>query len=180
MIAARALVRSVRPAPRAPAPSNVRLVARVVRSAPLALPGSVGSPLGAPRSAARRSRGGSPHLLLRSRRVPRGAAWRARAVWCGWCFVASRRPVGGAYLPPFYYDDRLSRSVGGARLCPRPRAAGTWFGSFPNADSAFSFVGCTVAPGFDFADFELGSRAALLAEFPEAEELVVKLTEGLP
>ncbi|KAH8057022.1 hypothetical protein JL722_7248 [Aureococcus anophagefferens] len=58
--------------------------------------------------------------------------------------------------------------------------AGTWFGSFPNAGSAYSFVGCTVAPGFEFEDFELGSRAALLAEFPDARDLVVKLTEGLP
>lgn len=58
--------------------------------------------------------------------------------------------------------------------------AGTWFGSFPNAGSPFSFVGCTVAPGFEFADFELASRARLLTEFPQAAKLVVKLTKGLP
>ena len=60
--------------------------------------------------------------------------------------------------------------------------ANTWFGSFPNDGSPYSLVGCTVAPGFDFADFELGSRAALLAEFPsaEAQPLIEKLTEGLP
>eukprot|EP00594_Rhizosolenia_setigera_P009835 CAMPEP_0178954562 /NCGR_PEP_ID=MMETSP0789-20121207/9065_1 /TAXON_ID=3005 /ORGANISM="Rhizosolenia setigera, Strain CCMP 1694" /LENGTH=172 /DNA_ID=CAMNT_0020635989 /DNA_START=266 /DNA_END=784 /DNA_ORIENTATION=+ len=58
--------------------------------------------------------------------------------------------------------------------------AGTWFGSFPNEGSSFSFVGCTVAPGFDFEDFELGSRAKLLAEFPDAKDVINKLTEGLP
>ena len=31
--------------------------------------------------------------------------------------------------------------------------ANTWFGSFPNDGTEFSFVGCTVAPGFDFQDF---------------------------
>ena len=56
--------------------------------------------------------------------------------------------------------------------------AGTWFGSYPC--NSYSFVGCTVSPGFEFADFELGSRAVLLAEFPNARDLVVKLTEGLP
>lgn len=35
---------------------------------------------------------------------------------------------------------------------------GCWFGSYPNPNSGFSFVGCTVAPGFDFADFEMGLR----------------------
>ena len=58
--------------------------------------------------------------------------------------------------------------------------AGTWFGSFANEGSDYSFVGCTVSPGFEFSDFELGSRKALLDEFPGAADLVTKLTEGLP
>jgi len=58
--------------------------------------------------------------------------------------------------------------------------AGTWFGSYPSSASEFSLVGCTVAPGFDFADFELASRAKLLQEFPAAADIIIKLTEGLP
>ena len=60
--------------------------------------------------------------------------------------------------------------------------ANTWFGSFPTNRDDFCFVGCTVAPGFDFADFELGSRAKLLHEFPEesARQLIEKMTQGLP
>lgn len=54
--------------------------------------------------------------------------------------------------------------------------AGTWFGSKPKADSAYSLVGCTVAPGFDFADFELGERAQLLALFPQHQEVIHLLT----
>lgn len=53
--------------------------------------------------------------------------------------------------------------------------AGTWFGALPEPESAFSFVGCTVAPGFDFADFELGETAALLAAFPAARGAVERL-----
>ena len=60
--------------------------------------------------------------------------------------------------------------------------AGTWFGSFPNEGTDYSFVGCTVSPGFEFRDFELGSRAKLLREFPNIKNraLISKLTEGLP
>jgi predicted cupin superfamily sugar epimerase len=54
--------------------------------------------------------------------------------------------------------------------------AGSWFGATVGDPREFSLVGCTVAPGFDFADFELGDRAALLAAYPEHEALVRRLT----
>jgi predicted cupin superfamily sugar epimerase len=54
--------------------------------------------------------------------------------------------------------------------------AGWWFGGYPNSESVYSFVGCTVAPGFDFADFELGTRTDLISKFPESSELILKLT----
>ena len=57
---------------------------------------------------------------------------------------------------------------------------GTWFGCFPADETPFSFVGCTVSPGFDFQDFELGSRARLLRDFPNASDIIIKLTVGLP
>ena len=54
--------------------------------------------------------------------------------------------------------------------------AGTWFGAEPLPGSPYSLVGCTVAPGFDFADFELGRRADLAARFPDARTLVEGFT----
>ena len=47
---------------------------------------------------------------------------------------------------------------------------GSWFGARPLKGSAYSFVGCTVAPGFDFADFELADPAELRANFPALKE----------
>lgn len=44
--------------------------------------------------------------------------------------------------------------------------AGCWFASRPAAGSRYSFVGCTVAPGFDFADFELAKADELAMEYP--------------
>lgn len=55
--------------------------------------------------------------------------------------------------------------------------AGFWFGAHPLTGSGYSFVGCTVAPGFDFADFELAEREALLRLYPQAEAQIRRLTD---
>ena len=54
--------------------------------------------------------------------------------------------------------------------------AGCWFAAEPAPGSAFSFLGCTVAPGFDFADFEQGQRSRLMDTYPEQAGLVRRLT----
>ena len=54
--------------------------------------------------------------------------------------------------------------------------ARTWFGARVAAGGAYALVGCTVAPGFDFADFELGGRAVLTARFPAHAAIVAELT----
>ena len=54
--------------------------------------------------------------------------------------------------------------------------AGTWFGAFPSQGSHYSFLGCTVAPGFDFLDFELATRTDLLIHYPDHREIITRLT----
>ena len=54
--------------------------------------------------------------------------------------------------------------------------AGSWFASEPAPGSEYGLVGCTVAPGFDFADFELAERGALVEQYPEHGELIRRLT----
>ncbi|WP_420147253.1 cupin domain-containing protein [Spirosoma sp.] len=54
--------------------------------------------------------------------------------------------------------------------------AGCWFGSKPAVGTDFSLVGCTVAPGFDFADFEMADRSRLLAQFPQHTEVIEMLS----
>lgn len=53
--------------------------------------------------------------------------------------------------------------------------AGCWFASKPVLPGGYSLVGCTVAPGFDFADFELAEKEKLTAEFPKHAELIAAL-----
>ncbi|MDR3369227.1 cupin domain-containing protein [Rhodoferax sp.] len=54
--------------------------------------------------------------------------------------------------------------------------ADTWFAARVAGNGAFSLVGCTVAPGFDFADFSMADRAALLAAFPQHRQTITDLT----
>jgi len=54
----------------------------------------------------------------------------------------------------------------------------SWFGAMPAPGGRWTLAGCTVSPGFEFSHLELGSRGALLAEFPLAEEHVLALTAG--
>lgn len=54
--------------------------------------------------------------------------------------------------------------------------AGAWFAAEIAAGGTFALVGCTVAPGFDFADFELADRAALAATYPRHRDVIERLT----
>jgi predicted cupin superfamily sugar epimerase len=54
--------------------------------------------------------------------------------------------------------------------------AGRWFGAQLETRRGFCLVGCTVAPGFEFADFELGARAQLIEAYPRHAAIVHALT----
>lgn len=54
--------------------------------------------------------------------------------------------------------------------------ANTIFGSSVDKPNSYALVSCVVAPGFDFRDFELFQTDDLLPLFPEAEEIIRKLT----
>lgn len=71
---------------------------------------------------------------------------------------------------------RLGRNLNQGEVFQAVVPAGSWFGSKPAVGTDFSLVGCTVAPGFDFADFEMADRATLLAEFPQHRAVIEKLT----
>jgi hypothetical protein len=75
-----------------------------------------------------------------------------RTVLIGRDFTQGERPVG--VVP------------GGCWQAARPRAGA----------HGYSLAGCTVAPGFEFRDFEMPSRAELVRLFPEHAELIASLT----
>jgi predicted cupin superfamily sugar epimerase len=51
-----------------------------------------------------------------------------------------------------------------------------WFAAEVADKNSFSLIGVTVAPGFDFNDFEMGKREELISKFPEQKELITRLT----
>ena len=56
-------------------------------------------------------------------------------------------------------------------------AAGRWFGARLRPGAGWCLVGCTVAPGFDFADLQLGRRDELIASFPAARAEIEALAD---
>jgi len=54
----------------------------------------------------------------------------------------------------------------------------SWQGSFVNKGGEFALMGTTVAPGFEFADFELGQRGELLKQYPNKRDLIIKLNRA--
>ncbi len=51
-----------------------------------------------------------------------------------------------------------------------------WFGAEVVETASFSLVGCVVAPGFDFEDFELADREKLAAVYPQHRAVIERLT----
>lgn len=56
--------------------------------------------------------------------------------------------------------------------------SGWWQAARPLGDSGHTLAVCTVAPGFDFADFEMPVRADLLRLFPQHGPLVAAFTRA--
>ena len=53
---------------------------------------------------------------------------------------------------------------------------GVWQGTRLVEYGAWALLGCTVAPGFDYADYRGGTRAELTAKWPAHAEEIAKLT----
>jgi len=54
--------------------------------------------------------------------------------------------------------------------------AGVWQGTRLLGNEGFALLGCTVAPGFDYADYRSGTRAELTAKWPGCAEEIARLT----
>lgn len=65
----------------------------------------------------------------------------------------------------------LARGERPQLLLPR----GTWFGTELAPGASHCLIGCTVAPGFEFADFELANAAELIESYPAARERIRRM-----
>jgi predicted cupin superfamily sugar epimerase len=56
--------------------------------------------------------------------------------------------------------------------------AGVWQGARLAGDGEFALLGCTVTPGFDYADYRGGSYAELAAKWPTEAARIRRLTRS--
>ena len=54
--------------------------------------------------------------------------------------------------------------------------ANCWFGAKVEQPESYTLSGCTVAPGFDFRDFEFAKRESLFVQFPDQKNIIEMLT----
>jgi len=71
---------------------------------------------------------------------------------------------------------RLGRDVAAGERPQLVIPTGTWFAVELAAEATHCLFGCTVAPGFDFADFELAQGPELAARFPAHAERIARMT----
>jgi predicted cupin superfamily sugar epimerase len=48
----------------------------------------------------------------------------------------------------------------------------SWFAAQPQDPQEFTLAGCTVAPGFDFSDFQIAEKKEMLKKFPQHSSLI--------
>lgn len=70
---------------------------------------------------------------------------------------------------------RLGPDISNGEVYQYVVPANCWFASEPAPDTTYSLVGCTVSPGFDFADFELADPTLLVKEYPSFTTLIRRL-----
>lgn len=51
-----------------------------------------------------------------------------------------------------------------------------WFAAEVNDKGSYTFVGCTVNPGFEYGDFELANRVALAYQYPKHADIINRLS----
>ncbi len=75
-----------------------------------------------------------------------------------------------------YRTVHLGKSVDKAEAPQVIVPAGLWFGATVVGAASYALVGCTVSPGFDFRDLEIGSRDDLLRLYPKHRLVIEALT----
>ncbi len=57
-------------------------------------------------------------------------------------------------------------------VCQAVVPAGSWFAAQLEQPAGYALLGCTVAPGFEFSEFELAKADDLLVQYPQHAEMI--------
>jgi hypothetical protein len=114
------------------------------------------------------------YFLLQGEQFSAFHRLRSDEVWhfyVGAALVVHVIDEGGRYSEVYLGSDAEAGEVLQAVV-----KAGCWFGSRVRDGTGFALVGCTVAPWFDFQDFEMARREQLVREYPEYRGVIEGLT----
>lgn len=74
-----------------------------------------------------------------------------------------------------YYLVKLGKELQNDEVFQCVIPAEAWFAVEPAPGTSFGLTGCTVAPGFDFGDFEMAEKKALIEQFPQHQATIDRL-----
>jgi len=113
------------------------------------------------------------YYLLSSRDISRFHRIRSDETWHH--YEGSPITIHMIHGNGFYEAKHLGKELDNSQVPQLIVSAGTWFGATVDEPESFALCGCTVSPGFEFNDFEMGNRHKMLQEFPEHENIIRKL-----
>ena len=74
-------------------------------------------------------------------------------------------------------DGKLSKVRIGRDAPQAVIKANTWFAAALDGKRSYCLLGCTVSPGFDYRDWELGRRDDLLRAYPQHGRIIERYTK---
>ncbi len=115
----------------------------------------------------------SIYFLLRSQDISHLHRLKSDELW--YYHAGSPLTVHMIYPDGTYEAKKLGLNMEAGEVPQVAVPKNTIFGSSVEDTNTFSLVGCMVAPGFDFADFELFTQEELLADYPQLEAVIHKM-----
>lgn len=73
------------------------------------------------------------------------------------------------------FEIHLGNNIAGGEVFQAVIKKNCWFASELMDKTSFALVGCTVAPGFDFQDFEMAKCDELIKQYPQYKDTIKRL-----
>jgi len=75
------------------------------------------------------------------------------------------------------FEKKLGQNPANRELFQAHMIAGHWFAASVENEDSYALVGCTIAPGINFSQFEIGRRNGLISRFPRHKDLIMRFTK---
>jgi uncharacterized protein len=115
----------------------------------------------------------SIYYLLRSEDISKFHRIKSDEIWHH--YEGSSITIHLIFQGGLYETRSLGKNLKNGQRPQHVVPAGGWFGVTVDYPDSFALCGCTVAPGFEFRDFEMAERDVMLEKFPNHESIINKL-----